>query len=60
MPTDLRVASERKHKATHAQAQAEVTVLLVFVIISLVMLVLLAADQSFSIASIELMGRLPP
>jgi hypothetical protein len=60
MPTDLRLASERKHKATQAQRQVEVTLKLLFVIISLVALVLLAADQSFSKASIELMGHLPP
>jgi hypothetical protein len=46
MPTDLRVASERKRKARQAQAQTEVTILLVFVIITLIMLVLLVADQS--------------
>jgi hypothetical protein len=60
MPTDLGVASERKRKAVQPQAQTEVTVLLVFFIISLAMLVLLVADQSFSKAAIELMGRLAP
>jgi competence protein ComGC len=60
MPTDLGVVSERKRKAAQAQAQTEVTILLVFVIISLVMLVLLVADQSFSKATIELMGHLAP
>jgi hypothetical protein len=43
-----------------AQTQAEVTLLLVCVIVTLVMLVLLFADQSFSKATIELMGRLAP
>jgi hypothetical protein len=60
MPTDLGVASERKRKATQAQTQTEITFLLVWVIISLVMLVLLFADQSLSKATIELMGRLAP
>jgi hypothetical protein len=60
MPTDLGVASERKRKATQAETQTEVTILLVFVIISLAMLVLLVADQSFSKATIEMMGRLAP
>jgi hypothetical protein len=60
MPTDLGLASERKHKATQAQTQIEITILLVCVIITLAMLVLLFADQSFSKASIELMGRLGP
>jgi hypothetical protein len=58
MPTDLRVASERKRKPAQAQAQTEVAILLVFVIITLAMLVLLVADQSFSKATIELTGRL--
>jgi hypothetical protein len=35
MPTDLRVASERKRKAAQGQMQTEVTILLVFVIIFL-------------------------
>ena len=60
MPTDLGAASQRKRKAAQAQAQTETTILLVFVIISLVALVLLVADQSFSKASIELIGRLAP
>jgi hypothetical protein len=60
MPTDLRVASERKRKAEQVEAQTEATILLVFVIISLAALVLLVADQSFSKASIELIGRLAP
>ena len=60
MPTDLRVASERKSKAAQAQAQTEVTILLVFVIISLATLVLLVGDQSFSKASIETIGRIAP
>ena len=60
MPTDLGAASQRKRKAALAQAQTETTILLAFVIISLVALVLLVADQSFSKASIELLGRLAP
>jgi hypothetical protein len=60
MPTGLGALSERKRKATQVETQTEVTILLVFVIISLAMLVLLVADQSFSKAAIELMGRLPP
>jgi hypothetical protein len=60
MPTDLGFASERKRKATQAQTQAELTLLLVCVIVTLVMLVLLFVDQSFSKATIELMGRLAP
>jgi len=60
MPTDLRVASERKRKAAQAQAQTEVTILLVFVIISLATLVLLVGDQSVSKESIEMIGRLAP
>ena len=60
MPTDLGVASERKRKATQARTQAEITILLVCVIVTLVMLVLLFADQSFSKAAIELMGHLAP
>jgi hypothetical protein len=60
MPTDLRTASERKRKAAQAQAQSEITILLVLVIISLAMLVLLVADQSFSKATIELIGHLAP
>ena len=60
MPTDLRVASERKRKTEQAQAQTEITILLVVVIIYLAMLVLLVADQSFSKATIEPIGRLAP
>jgi hypothetical protein len=60
MPTDLGALSERKRKAARAEAQTEVTILLVFVIISLATLVLLVADQSFSKAAIEVMGRLAP
>ena len=62
MPTDLRVASERKRKVAQAQAQTqtELTMLLVFVIITLATLVLLVGDQSFSKASIEMIGRLAP
>jgi hypothetical protein len=56
MPIDLRVITERERKATQPETQTAITV--VFVIISLVMLVLLFLDQSFSKASIELMGRL--
>ena len=60
VPTDLGVASGRERKATQAQTQTAITILLVFVIISLVMLVLLFADQSFSKATIEMLGRLGP
>ena len=60
MPTDLGVVSERKRKTTQAQTQTEITILLVCVIITLVMLTLLFLDQSFSKATIELMGHLPP
>ena len=60
MPTDLRVVSERERKATQTETRTEITILLVFVIISLAMLVLLFADQSFSKATIELMGHLAP
>ena len=60
MPTDLRVASERKREAAQVQAQTEVTILLVFVIISLATLVMLVGDQSFSKASIEMIGRIAP
>jgi hypothetical protein len=55
MPTDLGVVSEGKGEA-QAQTQAEITILLVCFIITLVMLVLLFADQSFSKATIELMS----
>jgi hypothetical protein len=54
----FRLVSERKRKAAQAETQTEVTILLVFVIITLAMLVLLFADQSFSKATIELMGSL--
>ena len=57
MPTDLRLASERKRKAAQAQAQTEVTILLVFVIINLIAFLLLVVDQSFSKAAIEMFGR---
>ena len=60
MPTNLRVITERERKATQPETQTAITILLVFVIISLVMLVLLFLDQSFSKASIEQMGRLAP
>ena len=60
MPTDLGVVSERKRKATQAQTQTAITILLVRFIITLATLVLLFADQSFSKATIELMGRLAP
>ena len=60
MPTDLCVLSQRKRKAAQAEAQTDVTTLSVFVIITLAMLVLLVADQSFSKATIELIGRLAP
>jgi hypothetical protein len=60
MPTDLGVALERKRKATQAQTQTAITILLVWFIITLATLVLLYADQSFSKATIELMGRLAP
>ena len=60
MPTDLGMLSARKCEATQAQTQTVITIVLVWFIISLVMLVLLFADQSFSKATIELMGRLAP
>jgi hypothetical protein len=60
MPTDLGALLQRKRKATQAVTQTEVTILLVFVIITLAMLVLLVADQSFSKATIEVMGPLAP
>jgi hypothetical protein len=53
MPTDLGVALERKRKATQAQKQTDITIALVWVIMSLVMLVLLFADQSSSEATTE-------
>jgi hypothetical protein len=54
MPTDLGLISEVKGKA-QPQTQTAITILLVRIIISLVMLVLLLADQSFAKATIELM-----
>jgi hypothetical protein len=60
MPTDLGVASERKRKATQAETQTAIMILLVCVIITLAMLLSLFSDQSFSKATIELMGRLGP
>ena len=60
MPTDLGVVPERKRKATQAQTQTAITILLVWIIITLATLVLLFADQSFSKATSELMGRLAP
>jgi hypothetical protein len=60
MPTDLGVASERKGKATQAETQTAIMILLVCVVITLAMLLLLFSDQSFSKATIELMGRLGP
>jgi hypothetical protein len=54
MPTDLGLISEVKGKA-QPQTQTAITILLVWIIISLVMLVLLLADQSFAKATIELM-----
>jgi hypothetical protein len=53
MPTDLGVALERKRLATQAQTQTEITTSLVWFVISLVMLVLLFADQSLSKTTIE-------
>jgi hypothetical protein len=52
MPTELGVVSEVK---AQAQTQTLITIVLDGVIITLVMLVLLFADQSFSKATIELM-----
>ena len=60
MPTDLGVASERKGRTTQPETRIEITVLLVCVIITLSMLLLLFADQSFSKATIEMMGRFCP
>jgi hypothetical protein len=57
MPTDLRVASERKRKAAQGQAQTEVTILSVFIIIGLVMFLLLVVDENFSKAAIEMWGQ---
>jgi hypothetical protein len=53
MPTDLGVALERKRQATQAQTQTEIATSLVWFVISLVMLVLLFADQSLSKTTIE-------
>lgn len=58
MPTDLRLPSERKRKTAQAQAQTETTVFLILVIICLAMLVFLAADQTFSNTTNDLIGRL--
>jgi hypothetical protein len=60
VPTDLGIVSERKHKPTQTQTQTLITILLVWFIITLATLVLLFSDQSFSKATIELMGRLAP
>jgi hypothetical protein len=60
MATDLAAVSERKRKATQAETQTAITIMLVCVIITRVMLALLSLDQSFSKASIEMMGRLAP
>jgi hypothetical protein len=46
--------------ATYNTAQTEITIVLVWFIITLATLMLLFADQSFSKATIELMGRLAP
>ena len=59
MPTDFVAVSSENRKA-QAQTQIVITVVLVWIMIGLAMLVLLFADQSFSKASIELMGRLAP
>jgi hypothetical protein len=56
MPTDLDAVSARKRKA-QALPQTEISILLVCLIIFLGMLALLFADQSFSKAAIELLGR---
>jgi hypothetical protein len=56
MPTNLGAVSARK-RAAKAQLQTEITILLVCFIIFLCMLALLCVDQSFSKASIELLGR---
>jgi hypothetical protein len=57
MPTDLGAVSGARKREAQAQLQTEITILLVCFIILLVMLVLLFADQSFSKAAIELLGR---
>ena len=59
MPTDIGAVSARERKA-QAQTQTDttiITIVLVWFIICLVMFVLLFADQSFSKAAIELLGR---
>jgi hypothetical protein len=53
MPTDLGVVWEQKHGQAQTQTNIAMVVILVWFIISLVMLVLLLADQSFSKATIE-------
>jgi len=58
MPTDLNTAVSARKREAKAQLQTGTTVLLVFVIICLAMLLLLSANQSFSQAAIELLGRL--
>ena len=59
MPTDFVAVSSGKRKA-QAQTQIVITAVLVWIMISLAMLMLLVANQSFSKATIEMMGRLPP
>jgi hypothetical protein len=61
MPTDLGAVSGARKREAKAQTQIDTTIimiLLVYFIIFLAMLVLLFADQSFSKAAIELLGRL--
>jgi hypothetical protein len=60
MPTDLGAASSARKREAQAQLQTEITILLVCFIIFLCMLALLFSDQSFSKATIELMGHLAP
>jgi hypothetical protein len=57
MPTDLDAATVARKRKAQALPPIEITVLLVCAIIFLAMLVLLALDQSFSNAAIELFGR---
>jgi hypothetical protein len=57
MPTDLNAALSARKRDSHAQTQIEITILLVCSIIFLGMFLLLFADQSFSKAAIELLGR---
>jgi hypothetical protein len=57
MPIDLGAVPGARKREAQAQLQIEITILLVCFIILLVMLVLLFADQSFSKAAIELLGR---